>query len=221
MALAAARVAVHFLDQRAHGVHAVAGHLRRVAARGRHQLLADHQQAEVMAGDVALDDHVGADVRSDLVGRHHFLAGADAHRHALALVAVTRLDHHRGVDFLRGGPGLLGAAHRAAQRHRHAGGVQQALGQFLVLRDRFGHGAGAVGLGSLDAALLAAPAELHHRALRQAPVGDAARHAGVDDRAGAGPQAHVFVQVAQAMQRVGEVEGGVVVRGQAQSLGQL
>ncbi|MDT4844136.1 hypothetical protein FQZ97_780810 [compost metagenome] len=209
MALAAARVAVHFLDQRAHGVHAVAGHLRRVAARGRHQLLADHQQAEVMAGDVALDDHVGADVRSDLVGRHHFLAGADAHRHALALVAVARLDHHRG------------AAHRAAQRHRHAGGVQQALGQFLVLRDRFGHGAGAVGLGSLDAALLAAPAELHHRALRQAPVGDAARHAGVDDRAGAGPQAHVFVQVAQAMQRVGEVEGGVVVRGQAQSLGQL
>ncbi|MCY1233070.1 hypothetical protein D9M72_455890 [compost metagenome] len=99
--------------------------------------------------------------------------------------------------------------------------MQQGLGQVLVLRDRFGHGAGAVGLGGLDAALLAAPAKLHHRALRQAPVGNAARHGGVDDGAGARPQAHVLVQLAQAVQRVGEVERGVVARGAAQGLGQL
>ena len=45
----------------------------------------------------------------------------------------------------------------AAQRHRHAGGVEQLLGQFLVLRDRLGDAAGAVDFGGLDAALLGSP----------------------------------------------------------------
>ena len=46
---------------------------------------------------------------------------------------------------------------RPADRHRHAGRAQQLLGQFLVLRDRFGDGAGAVRLGGLDAALACCP----------------------------------------------------------------
>ncbi len=204
VAFATARVAVHFLDQLAHGMRAIADHLRRVAARGGDEVLADHQQTEVVARNIALDDHIRTDVRGNFVSCHHLLARADAHGHALALVAVARLHDHGRGDFLRGFPRLLGAAHRTAERHRHAGRMQQALGQVLVLRDRFGHGAGRTGLGGLDAALLAAPAELHHRTLREAPVRNAARDGRVDDGAGAGPKAHVSrVRAGGAVRRRG------------------
>ncbi|MNY28056.1 hypothetical protein D3C86_1620080 [compost metagenome] len=93
--------------------------------------------------------------------------------------------------------------------------MQQALGQVLVLRNGLRHGAGHIGLGGLDAALLAAPAELHHRALREAAVRNATRHGGVDDGAGTRPQAHVLVKFAQAVQPVVEVEGLVVPGSQA------
>ncbi|RYP46475.1 hypothetical protein DL770_011340 [Monosporascus sp. CRB-9-2] len=162
-------------------------------------MLAHHEQPEVVAGDVALDDHVRRNVGGRFVRRHHFFARADAHGHALALVAVAGLDHDRAVDFLRGFPGFLGAAHRTAQRHWHTGRMQQGLREVLVLRDGFGHGAGHVGFSGLNAALFAAPAKLHHRALREAAIRNAARHGGIDDGAGAGPEAHVFVQLAQAV----------------------
>ena len=55
MPLAAARIAVHLLDQFAHGMHAIADHLRRFAARRGDQPVADHQQTEIVAGDVSLD----------------------------------------------------------------------------------------------------------------------------------------------------------------------
>ncbi len=41
---------------------------------------------------------------------------------------------------------------------------QQALGQVLVLGDGLGHRAGLIDLGSLNAACLAAPAQLHQAA---------------------------------------------------------
>ncbi len=55
VAFAAPRVCVDDVDQFAHGVHAVADHLRRVAPGGGHQLVAHHQQAEVVAGQELLD----------------------------------------------------------------------------------------------------------------------------------------------------------------------
>jgi hypothetical protein len=60
---------------------------------------------------------------------------------------------------------------------------------------------------------LRAPAELHQAAVGQAAVGDAARDRGVHDRAGAGAEADVLVEFAQARQRAVEVEGRVVQRG--------
>ncbi|MNS83234.1 hypothetical protein D3C72_1170160 [compost metagenome] len=219
VALAAARVEVHGVDQLAHGGAAVANHLRRIAARGGHEAVAHHQQAEVEAGQEFLDHHLAVH-GGRVVGRIQLLARGDVHRHALALVAVLRLDHDRQADFFRGGPAVVGAAHGAAQRHRHAGGVEQLLGEFLVLRDRFGHAAGAVDLGGLDAALLGAPAELHQAAAGEAAVWNAARHGGVDDGAGARAQALRFVEVAQLGDGGVGVEGGVGQRGLDQLFGQ-
>jgi hypothetical protein len=52
------RGSVDHVHQLAHGVLAVAQHLGRLAAGGGHQLVAHHQQAEVVAGQEALDHHV-------------------------------------------------------------------------------------------------------------------------------------------------------------------
>ena len=205
VALAAARVLVDLGHQLAHGVLAVADDQRRIAPGGGHQLVAHHQQAEVVAGQVALDHH-GAVACGLGVGDVEMGAVDDADGDALALVAVLRLHHHGQADVLRGGPGVFQVGDRATQRHRHAGRVQQLLGQVLVLGDGFGDGAGAIHLGGLDAALLTAPAELHQAAPRQALDGDAALQGGVDDGAGGRAQALVLVQLVQLGQHGGDVE---------------
>ena len=90
VAVAAQRVGVDLLDQLADGVAAVAGDLRRIAARGRDQVAAHHQQAEVMAGDVALDDDFRADFLGHFEGLDHAFARLDVDGHAAALAAVAR-----------------------------------------------------------------------------------------------------------------------------------
>ena len=81
--------------------------------------------------------------------------------------------------------------------------------------------AGAIDFGGLDASLAAAPAELNQAAIGEAAPGDAARGAGMDDRAGAGAEAHVLVEFAQFRERGGEVEWCVIDGGVAELLGQL
>ncbi|MNV22804.1 hypothetical protein D3C71_1137960 [compost metagenome] len=196
MALAPAWVEVDLVDQLAHRVLAVAQHLGRLAACSGHQLVADHQQAEVMARQKALDHH-GAVFGGVLVGFFELGAVGDVDRYTLALVAILRLDHHGQADLEGHFPAFVHALDRFSQRHGHASGMQQAFGQVLVLADGFGHGAGRIDLGRLDTALLGAPAKLHEAATREAAVGDAARHGGVHDGAGAGAQALVFVEFAQ------------------------
>jgi hypothetical protein len=220
VALAAARVEVHGVHQLAHRGAAVADHLRRIAPRGGHQPVAHHQQAEVEAGQELLDHHLAVHGRR-VVGREQFLARVDVDRDALALVAVLRLHHDRQADLVGGRPAVFGAAHGPAQRHRHAGGVEQLLGQFLVLRDRFGHAAGAVDFGRLDAALLGAPAELHQAAAGEAAVRNAASHGRIDDGAGARAQALRLVEVAQFGDGGVGVEGGVRLRGGDELVGQF
>ena len=218
VALATARVQVDLGHQFAHGVLAVADHQRRVAPGSGDQLVAHHQQAEVVAGQVFLDHHAAVLGRG-VVGDVEMAALGDAHRHALALVAVLRLDHHRQADILGGGPAVVLAVDRAAARHRHAGRMQQLLGQVLVLGDGFGDGAGAVHLGGLDAPLQAAPAELHQAALREAADRDAARQRRFHDGTGGGAKAHVFVQLGQRGHGGGHVVRGTVSGSPAQALG--
>ena len=221
VAAAALGVEVDLVDQLRHGVHAVADHLGRVAPGRSHQLVAHHQQAKVVARHVAFHQDAVAKFGSHRIGGAQLGLGGDVHRHALALVAVQGLHHHGQADFQRGLPGVVGVRHGAAHGHRHACGVQQFFSEFLVLRNGFGNGAGGVNFGGLDAALLAAPAKTHHAAGRHAAVGNIARQRSVNHRAGAGPQAHVFVKFAELVQGVGQVKGRVVERCGAQGLRQI
>ena len=195
MAFAAPGVLVDDIDQLVHRVHAVAHHLRRLATGGGHQLVAHYQQAEVAARQEALDQHFamfGGGAKGDI----EVCARRDIDRHALALVAVLRLEHDRQADFQRCGPRVVRVAGGSAMRHGNAGRTQQFFGQVFVLGDGFGHGAGGIDFGGLDAALARAPAKLHHAAFGQAAKGNVARHGGFDNRAGARPHALVFIQVA-------------------------
>ena len=81
------------------------------------------------------------------------------------MVAVLRLDDDRRADLLGGRPGVVGVGDRPALGHRHADGLQQRAGQVLVLGDRLGDGAGAVGLGRPDPPLADAVAELDEAAV--------------------------------------------------------
>ena len=137
MAVAAARVAVDLLDEFADAVFAIADDVRRFAAGGGDQPMADHQQAEIMPRQVLFHHHLGTDFTRGGIGGQHPLPGLDVGGHAFALVAIARLDHHRAAQFTGRRPGVLGIRHRAPLGHRHPGRVQQILGQFLVLGDRF------------------------------------------------------------------------------------
>ena len=192
----APRVGIDLAHQLLDAVHAVADHMRRIAPGGGHQAVAHHQHAVVLTGQEALN-HRRADLGGHPVGHLQVLAALDVDGHALALVAVQRLDHHRQAELLGRRPGFFQAVHRAAQRHRHPGGLQQILGEVLVLRDGFTHGTGGVHLRRPDAALLVTPAELHQAAVGEPSPGDVAGHRGVHDGAGAGAQTHVLVDGTQ------------------------
>jgi len=224
MAFAASRIAIDDVHQFANRVLAIANDMRRIAAGGRHQTFADHQQTKIVARQITFDHHVVADFARRRIRREHRFAGVHIHRHAATLIAVARFEHHRatacGDDFPRHGPGFLGAAHRPTFRHRHAGSGEQLLGQFLVLRDVFGDGRGAVEFGGLDASLMHAPTELDQAAGSQPPVRNAARDGGIDDGAGRWPQTLVFVQRLQFGDGLCQIEWLLVARGSKQIAGQ-
>ena len=184
MTVGAARVAVDDVHQLANGVRAVADDQRRVASGGGDQLVANDQQAPVVAGQEFLDHDVVAELDGDAVGAADLFLGRQIDRNALALIAVLRLDDDRQADFLGGDPGIVLVLDRAAVGHGDAGGVQQLLGQFLVLGDRFADGAGQAGFGGLNALLLAAPAKLDQAALGQPAIRNATGNGGRNDGAG-------------------------------------
>ena len=214
------RVGIDQIDQLPHGVRAIAEHLRRIASGGRHHAVAHHQQPVVAAGQEALDHHV-ADLCRGAVGDLQVFAIHDVDGDALALVAVLRLDDDRQADLQRDRPGFVHGRHRPAIGHRHAGGQQQCLRQVLVLRNRFGHGAGDIDLGRLDAPLTRAPAELHQAALREPPPRDTTGCRRIDDGAGARAEPNVLVGFAQAGDGCIDVVGPVVHRRGDEFLGQL
>src|SRR5690606_31051635 len=143
----------------------------------------------------------------------------DADGHALALVAVARLDHHRQPDLARERPGVVHVGAAATGGDRYARRGEQLLREFLVLRDGLRDRAAAIRLGRLDPSLAAAPAELHQAAVGQATVGDAARHRRGDDRTGARAEAQVLVEIAQSRECAGQVEGRVLAGRRAQAHG--
>ena len=208
MAFAAAWVQVDDVHQLAHAVLAVTHHLRRLAPRRRHQLVAHHQQAKVAARQ-KLFDHHRAMLGCRLVGDGHVLVAGDIDGHALALIAILRLDRDRHADLLGSGPGVVDVCDRPAQRHRYACSAQQFFGEVLVLRDGFGDGTGGVKFCGLNAPLVRAPAKLHHAALGQTAVRNAARHCRINNRPGAGPEPFVFIERAQLGNRLLQIKRAV------------
>jgi hypothetical protein len=208
---AAARVGVDLqVDQLRDGVLAVAGDPGRLAARGGDELAAHDEQPVFAAGDATLHHHLAAFLGGQAVGRLDVVLLGQVERHAAAVVAVGGLDGHRAAHVLRRGPGRLGAVDDLALGHRHAAALQQRLGEVLVAGDGLGDGAGEVGLGRPDAALLGAIAQLHQVAVvepdvRDAPVGGR-RH----DAGGGRAQVAVVDGLAHLGHGGGHVEGLVV-----------
>src|SRR5690606_35765806 len=85
---------------------------------------------------------------------------------------------------------------------------------------RLGNGAAAVGLGGLDPALPAAPAELHEAALGQATVGDAACDGRLHERSRAGPEAQILIELAQLREGRREIECGLIASRRAEARGE-
>ncbi|EEF26373.1 conserved hypothetical protein, partial [Ricinus communis] len=202
VAFAACRITVFQLHQLAHGGFTVADDRRRAAQRGGHHALAGHQDAVVVAGDVALDDDGAAMFARALKSQFHFVRGAAAGRDAAPVVAVQWLDRHQAVNVAGGAQRLLQRAHADTFRHRYAGFLQQRLGQLLVRRDADRDMASVAGDGGLQPFLLRAPAEQEHvGVVGQALVWNALADGGAQDGAGAGAD--------------GVALGGVLQRGHA------
>ena len=208
MPFAAARIAVDLIHECSHTMDAVADNMRGFAPRCCNDVFANHEQTMIMAGDEAFHHHFAADFSRCCVGDIEMITGNDVYGHSFALITVARFDHHRQSDFAGGCPGIVFIRYGAADRYRNAGSLQQFFSELLILRDGLGNGAAAIGFGSLDAALTAAPAELHQAAVGEAPVGNAARDCGLNNGGGAGPEANIFVQFMQPG------EGGIQIEGQ-------
>ena len=105
-----------------------------------------------------------------------------------------------GTPISHGGPpGVFRVADRPAVRRGNPHGAEHHAGHFLVLRDRLGDGAGPIGLGGLDAALLAAVAEEDQAVVVQPAIGNAPRLDGLDDRPRARAKADFMGEISQPL----------------------
>ncbi len=137
---------------------------------------------------VALQQHAAVELAGVFDGGLDLFAVRQVHRHALALLAVHRLDHQRAVLGEEGGV-VRGAGGQALLRLLQAGAFQRPVGQALVLAEGHAHRAGQVAqrLAAADAPAALGQAE-------EAGVGvlhlyfDAAPMGLVDDDPGVGVQ---------------------------------
>ena len=99
--LATQGVAVFNFDQLGNGVHAVPNHRRRFAACGRHQFVAHHQEAIIVAGNELLDDgHATAVFFCSVKGNPQVLFVHNIDSYAFALISVAGFDHNTFVGGL-------------------------------------------------------------------------------------------------------------------------
>ena len=172
MAIAAARVAIDFVDELPDGGAAIADDVGRFAAGSGDEAFADDEHAIVVAGCECFDDDRGVFGDRGFVGGFDLLAAGEVHGDAAAVVAELRLDDDRLAELLRGDPGVGGACDGATFGNRHADVADQRARELLVLRDELGDGTGAIGLGGADVAELGAIAKLHQAAAAEADAGE-------------------------------------------------
>lgn len=188
------------LDQLADAVPTVADHRGGTTDGGGHHLVADHQHAQVVAGVVALQQHARIEMAGGLDGLLDLFRGAQVHRHALALLAVHRLDHQRTVLGEERGV-FLRAAGQALLRLAQAGVLQGAVGEDLVLAEGHAYRRGQVGERFTAADLPAALGQGEQAALGVVDAHlDAAPVGLVDDDPGVGVE--VFLRAGAEEQRL-------------------
>ena len=179
---AAARVLVDLLDQRPHGVRAVADDPPGCAPRRGDQFTAHHQQPVVVAVQVGLDDDAAAVFCGGLEALAYLVGGRQPDADAAAVVAVEGLGHDRGAQAFSRTNGTVGTANQFLLRHRQAAVGQDLVGLFLVLRELHRDVAGAAGDGGLDALLVLAVAQLDQALFVQPQPGDVAVLGGLHQR---------------------------------------
>ena len=210
---AAPGVAVDLLDQLGDGAPAVPHHVAGDALGHGGHAAVDHQDAVVVAGLVALDDHPRADPPRLLVGLPHLLGGPEVDRHRLAVMAVERLDHHREAEPLGLLRRLLRVADDRLPRHGEPELLEDALGQPLVGGDLGGDLAGLAGEGRLDALLVLAVAELHERSFVEADPGDVPLLGGAHQGGRRGAEGAALGELDECLELLAVIERrGVVVR---------
>ena len=167
----------------------------RIATSGGDYIVSHHQHAKVIAGQLALDHHAVAVLSGGGIRGEQLLAGLDIDGYAFALIAVFSVSPLPGSQ-----------SRRRLPRHplrwklndplaRHTGGVEQPLRKVLVLGDGLGDCTGAVSFRGLDAALLAAPAELHQATVGEPAKGDPTLHGCLDNGGSTRPEANVFIEI--------------------------
>ena len=165
MVFSTPRILVGFFNQLRHRVTPVTDHLRRLAPRGGHQFVTDHQQTIIRAMRELFADDLVAFFDGSRVGRKNLFTCVQVAGHSAALISVLWLDDDRNADFLSGLPRVVGTGHRSTLRNRNADSVEQLFRQFLVLNDRFGHGRRPIRFGGEDPMLFATVSKLNQTAI--------------------------------------------------------
>ena len=140
-------------DQLGNGGCPIARDGGQLAFGSRHDPIADHQQAMLLAFDVALDNDVRGFGLGHMKGRLHLFLGFEVQGDPASMIGVQGFDHDGQTDVLSNLPRLGGAVHNLALRDRDAATAEQALGQIFVAGDALGNGAGAIAFCGPNATL--------------------------------------------------------------------
>ena len=178
----------------------------KVATGRRDHFAAYYQQAVFVTGDEAFDDDAAAFINGHRESRTDFGFSHQVGEDATTMVAIRRFHDHGQADIFGGFPGVVSRFNDHAFRHRYPAGLEQALGEIFISRDRLGNGAGLVGFCRPDAALLRAVTQLHQIVFCQAHGGDLALHGGIHNTARAWAEQAVFRQVFEFFNRRGHIE---------------
>ena len=206
---AAARIAVHDVDELRDRVLAVADDVTGHALGDRDELAVDDEHAVIEAGEEVLDDDAARVLARLLERGAHLVAVLQIERDAAAVVGVERLHDDRDSRGARRRVAAASAvAHDALARHRQAEVAEDAVGLLLVGGDLDGDVARLGGDRGLDALLVLAVTELHEAVVVEAHPRDVARLGGAHERARRRAELAALREVDELDELVCEVEAG-------------
>ena len=180
---AAARVAVHDVDELFDRALAVADDVTGDALRDGDELAADDEHAVVEAGEECLDDDATRVFARFFERDFHIVVGLQVERHAAAVIGVERFDDDWPSEAVCGADGAVGRANDVLARDRQAEVVEDVIRLFLVGGDRDRDVARLARDRRLNALLVFAVTELNERGVVQTEPRDFALLGRADERA--------------------------------------